>query len=188
MQKNDFRKKGFSLVEIIFAVVIFIFILAALVFIYVNYSKFYNRQQAELKIGDSAREAAKELQADALQGDQIVANHSFSGVTYTTGQHALVLELPSMNATGEIVSDKHDYVVFYLSGKNLYRLVQIDAASSRAQGLNKISDSVSSLNFTYNNPNLTQATKIDTDLQMQTTSGGQNIFYHFRQEIYLRNI
>ena len=117
-----------------------------------------------------------------------MTSHNFSGTTYSTDQHTLVLEIPSVDGSGNIVSGKHDYTVFHLTGKNLYRLVQADAASSRPSGLNQISDAVAAIIFTYNNSDLSKATKIDANIQMQTISGGQTISYNLHQEIYLRNL
>jgi hypothetical protein len=188
MKKKRLNKSGFSFIEAIFASAIFIFILTVFVALYANFSKFYDRQQTEIKIGTSAREAVKELQSWALQADQILSSHTFSGTTYSTDQHTLVLELPSIDGAGNIISGKYDFVVFYKSGKNLYKLVQADVSSKRTSGLNQISDAVTALTFTYNNPNLILANKIDSDIQMETTSGGQVISYHLHQEIYLRNI
>jgi hypothetical protein len=176
------------MIEAIFASAILFFILGALVVLYLNFSKFYNRQQAEINIGNSARETVKELQSAALQSNQIIASHDFSGTVYSTDQDTLVLEIPSIDGSGNIVSGKHDYVVFYLTGKKLYRLVEADVVSNRSSGQNQLSDAVMALTFTYNNPNLAQATKIDTNLQMQTISGSQTISYNLHQEIYLRNL
>jgi len=188
MGKSRQKERGFSIIEAIFASAILIFVLGAFVVLYTNFSKFYNRQQAEINIGNSARESVKELQSSILQADQIAASHTFSGTTYSTDQDTLVLEIPSIDGSGNIVSGKYDYIAFYLTGNNLYRLIDADAASSRSSGQNKISDAVSALTFTYNNPNLTLASKVDVNLQMQTISGGQTIFYNLNQKIYLRNL
>ena len=188
MKKKSPNNQGFSFIEAIFASAILIFVLALLVLLYLNFSKSYNRQQTEIKMGDSARELVKELQNNALQADKIMASRSFSGTTYSTDQHKVVMELPSIDSSGNVVSGKHDYVVFYLTGKNLYRLVQADAASSRPSGPNQISDAVSSITLTYDNADLSKVTRIDSDIQMQTISGGQTIFYSLHQRIYLRNI
>lgn len=188
MKKKKPNKRGFSIIEAIFASAILIFVLGAFAVLYINFSKFYNRQQAEINIGNSAREAVKELQSAVLQADQIAASHTFSGTAYSTDQDTLVLEIPSVDGSGDIVSGKHDYVVFYLTGNNLYRLIDADAASNRSSGQNQISDAVSALTFTYNNPNLALATKIDVGLQLQTIAGGQTISYNLNQKIYLRNL
>jgi hypothetical protein len=187
MKKKKPRKSGFSFIEAIFASAILVFVLVAFVVLYINFFKFYNRQQAEMKIGDSARNAVKELQNAALQANKIVASHDFSGTIHSTDQDTLVLEIPSIDGSGNVISGKYDYVVFYKTGENFYKLTQVDAASSRASSLKKLSESVAVLTFTCNNPDLAIANKIDTDIQMQTSFNGQTISYHLYQEIYLRN-
>ena len=187
MKKNKRYNRCFSLAETIIATAILIYVLGALLILYNNFFKVYSNQQTKIKIGNSAREAAGELQSAALQANQIIASYDFSGTVYSTDQHTLVLKIPSIDGSGNIVSEKFDYAVFYLIGKSLFRLVEADAASSRPSGLNKISDAVSTITFTYNNADLTLATKIDADMEMQKISGGQNVSYQLHQEIYLRN-
>ncbi|MCX6766717.1 MAG: hypothetical protein NT170_02970 [Candidatus Moranbacteria bacterium] len=187
MKKNRFDNRCFSLAEAVISVAVVIFILVAFLVIYSNYNKFFNLQQNEIALGNSGREAVKELQNAALQADKILASQTVSGTTYTTGAHTVVLEIPSIDGSGNIVSGKDDYAVFYLTGKSFYRRIQADAASSRHSGSNKISDSVSALTLTYDNANLAQAKKIDADVQMQMTMNKQTASYHLRQEIYLRN-
>jgi hypothetical protein len=187
MIEKKLNNRCFSLAETVIATAILIFILVALLALYNNYFKSYNNQEARIAMGGSAREAVKELQSAALQADQIVASHSFSGTTYTTNGNTVILEIPSIDGSGNIIDGKNDYVVFYLTGKNLYRRIEVDAASSRPSGQNKISDVVSTLSFVYDNADLSEATKIETDLEMQKISGGQNVSYELHQETYLRN-
>ena len=187
MKKNKPDNQGFTFIEAVVSVAIFIFITLAMLYLYYNYSNIYNYQQVEAKVAGSARTAANELQKTTLQADKIVSSHTFSGHAYSTGQNTLVLEIPSIDSSGNIVSGKYDYVVFYASGTNFYELTGADAASSRPSGLKQLSDSVATITFTCNNANLDLADKIDADLQMQTTTRRQTITYHLHQEIYLRN-
>lgn len=188
MQKIKLNNCGFSLAELIIAAAILIFVLGAFVVVYGSYSKHFNYLQTQIKTSQVAREAVKELQSIALQADQILASHTISGHSYSTGSNTVVLELPSIDGSGNVISGKHDYAVFYVTGKNLYRSVQVDASSSRPSGTNKISDEVASINFTYNNADLTKANKIDADIEMQAISRGQTVSYHLHQAIYLRNL
>jgi type II secretory pathway pseudopilin PulG len=187
MKKNKRHNRCFSLAETVIATAILIFVLVALLALFNNFFKTYSSQKTKIDIGNSAREAVKELKNAALQANQIAASHNFSGTTYSSDQYTLVLEIPSIDGSGNIVSGKYDYAVFYLTGTNLYRRIQADAASSRPSALNKISDVVSTITFTYNNADLALATKIDVDMEMQKISGGQNVSYQLHQEIYLRN-
>lgn len=188
MKKYKLAKRGFSFIEAVMAIAILIFILVALVYLYYSYTKVYYYQQAVQNVSGSASIAANELQSTVMQADHIVASHSFSGHTYTTGQSTLVLEIPSIDSSGNIVSSKYDYAVFYVSGTRLYRLVQSDAASSRPSGLKQLSDVLGNLTLTYNNADLSKADKIDADIQMQTITRGQTVSYSLHQEVYLRNL
>jgi hypothetical protein len=187
MKKKCIQNQCFSLAEAVISVAVVIYILIAFLVIYNSYDKFFNRQQTEIGIGNSAREVVKELQSYALQADQIMSSQTISGTNYSTDAHTAVLRIPSINGSGNIISGKYDYVVFYLTGKNFYRRLQADAASSRHSEVNQISGAVTNLTFTYDNPNLALASKIDSDMQLQATSGKQTISYHLHEEIYLRN-
>jgi type II secretory pathway pseudopilin PulG len=188
MKKNQKNRKGFSFIEAIVSIAIFIFILLALVLVYDNYSKVYNYQEAVFNLAASARATANEMQNAALQADHIVASHSFSGTTYTTDQDTLVLEIPSIDSQGDIVSGKYDYVVFYITGSNLYKRLEADAASSRASVTRQLSENIESVAFTYNNADLSLASKITADIHMQKMTRRQTVSYELEQDIYIRNL
>ncbi len=180
-------KKGLTLIEAIVTIAIFIVISAALWSFYVNYYQVFHTQQGLVSVAGSASAAANELQNAIWQADQILVSHTFSGTVYNTGQNTLVLELPSIDSSGNIVSAKYDYMVFYATSTHLYKLVQADGQSSRPSGFRQLSDTVSTFTFTYNNADLTQANKIDVDMQLQTVVNRQTIPYHLHQTLYLRN-
>ncbi len=188
MRQIKSNKQGFTLIETVVVVAIFIILSLALSNLYVNYYQSYYSQQAIIKVASSCSAAANEMQNAALQADQIVASHTFSGIVYSSGQNVLVLEIPSIDSSGNIVSGKYDYMVFYATGTLLYKLVQADAASSRMSGQKQLSSTLSTITFVYNNGDLSQADKIDIDINMQAVAGRQTIPYHIHQEIYLRNL
>lgn len=179
--------QGFTFIEAVFAVAVFIFITLAMMYLYYNFSNIFNYQQVEARVAGSARTAANELQSAVLQANKIVSSHAFSGHTYNTSQNTLVLEIPSVNSSGGIVDGKFDYAVFYTTGANLYKLTQADAASIRPSGLKQLSDAVAAITFVFDNANLDLAGKIDTDMQMQAMARRRTVAYHLYQELYLRN-
>ena len=188
MRKCPSNKKGFSLVEALLAIAIFIFILLALVIIYASYTKVYNYQQETVRVAGSARLAMNEIQSHALQASHIVQDRSFSGTVYGSDEDALVLEIPAIDESGDIISGQFDWVVFYKSGNSLYRLVEADADSRRTSGLTELSGAVETLSFSYNNADLSLASQVEMDIQVRTTTRGQTITHHLHQEIYLRNL
>lgn len=188
MKDINFKNRGFSLVELIIAITIFIIIATLLTLFFVNYYKTYRFQQAGIKLSNFASVGANALQENVRQADKIITTHSFSGVNYTTNSTNLILELPSVDSAGNIINATYDYVLFYISGNSLYKLVQANNSSVRTSGLKKINDNVLNINFVYNNSNLSIANKIDVNMAMQTIVGSQTISYNIVQEIYLRNI
>lgn len=188
MKENKPKKKGFTLIEVIFAVAILVFMFVAITYLYNNYYNVYFYQQTNVSVADSAHAAMNELQNAALQADKIITSHTFSGKTYSTDQHTLVLEIPSIDDSGNIVDGKYDYVVFYTTGTNLYKRIQADAASSRSSNFTIIGGMISALTFTYNNADLSKASEISTDIDVQKAARKRTVTYHLKQEIYLRNI
>jgi prepilin-type N-terminal cleavage/methylation domain-containing protein len=188
MQNIKLDKLGFTLIETVIVITIFTIILFTLAGLYISYYQAYNVQQAIIGVASSASTTANELQNAALQADQIIASHTFSSTVYNTDQDTLVLEMPSIDSSGNIISGKYDYVVFYVTGTDLYKLAETDSYSSRQSGLKKLSDTISTITFVYNNINLSQANEINVDMEMQKTSGHKNVPYNLHQKIYLRNL
>lgn len=188
MQNIKSDKQGFTLIETVVVIAIFIIISFVLSNLYINYYQAYYLQEAIIKAAGSASFAANEIQNAALQADHIVTSHNFSGTIYSSDQNVLVLEISSIDSSENIVSGKYDYMVFYATGTILYKLVQADASSSRISGQKQLSNTLSTITFAYNNGDLSQANKIDVDINMQAVAGHQTIPYHLHQEIYLRNL
>ncbi|MDD3486926.1 MAG: type II secretion system protein [Candidatus Moranbacteria bacterium] len=187
MKRYNFFKKGFTFIEAIAAVAIFIFISVAMVTIYVNYVKAFNYNQAVMKLAGSARSVSSEVEKMVLQSNQIIDSHIFSGNVYTTNSDTLVLELPSIDNSKNIVNGKYDYIVFYIEGSGFYELIQADADSSRVSIERQIAESVKNIVFTYDNSNVVEAKRVDLTLDMQETVNNKMAQYRLDQEIYLRN-
>jgi prepilin-type N-terminal cleavage/methylation domain-containing protein len=180
-------KRGFTLIETIIAITIFAILCFALVNVYLKYYNAYHTQQAIISVAGSASTVANELQNATLQAKQVIISHTFSSGTYNSNQNTLVLQMPSIDSSGNILTDKYDYVVFYASGANFYRLVEIDGSSSRNAGLKKLSDTVSVIEFFYNDSDLSKVNEITVDINMQKISGHQTFPYSLDQKLYLRN-
>jgi type II secretory pathway pseudopilin PulG len=187
MRKNNSKNQGFSFAEALIALSILIFILLAILFIYMNFSRVYSFQQATIRTAESIRTAANEMQSTVLQADKVVESHSFSGNSYSTDADTLVLEIPAVDGSGNILSGEYDYAVFFASGANLYKRVDANAASSRQSGTKQLSDSIYSVAFTYDNVDLNLITKVNADIQAQAVGGRQTVNADIQREMYLRN-
>lgn len=187
MEKDNPKNQGFSFAESLIAIAILVLVLLAILFVYMNFSRVNSFQQATMKTAESVRTAANEMQKAVLQSRKIAESHSFSGNSYSTDADTLVLEIPAIDGSGNILDGEYDYMVFYTSGTNLYKRVDADADSDRQSGLNQLSDVISSIAFTYDNADLNLASRVNVDIQAQAVGGRQTVNADLQREMYLRN-
>ncbi len=95
---------------------------------------------------------------------RVVSSRIVNGRAYESGTSTVVLELPSVDASGNILSGAYDYVALGIdpSDKATF-ILDIDAAtgSDRIDGTYVKASLVDKLIFRYNTVNVTTATSID---------------------------
>lgn len=160
--------------------------LLALSNLFLVFNSIYSDQQASMATAGSAGAAMNALEAAVLPADHVLASHPFGGTTYTSGATTLVLELPAVDSSGSILAAK-DYVVFYASSTDLYRLTAATAGSTRTSGTKLFSTTLSALSFTYDNADFTQVTSVTADIRTSAQVKQQAFESHLREQIYLRN-
>lgn len=180
-------KRGFTLTETVITISLSVLALLALVNLFFIFNSIYGYQQAFIATAGSAGAAINSFEAAILPANHVLASHAFSGTTYSSGAMTLVLELPTIDNSGNIVYGAKDYIVFYASSTKLYRLVQADAQSARSSGLTQLSATLNSLSFTYDNVNFAQVTNVTADIQTQAQFKQQVVQSHLREKLYLRN-
>ena len=180
-------QQGFTLVEAMVVVAVSVILIIALLNLYDGYNRVYNSQQNLIRVAGSAGAIINDLQIYVSQADQVLGSHTFSGTNYSSGTNTLVLEIPTVDSGGNILTGKFDYAAYYASGTKVYRLLQTDASSSRASILKQLSDSASSLSFAYDNGDFTQVQQVNVNVQTQIQVKQQAIVSHLTQSLYLRN-
>lgn len=188
--QHEFQRRfgaGFTLIETFIVIAISVVALAALSNLFIIFNNTYGYQQAFVASAGSASSAMNAIEAATLPADQVITSHNFSGTTYSSGATTLVLELPSVNSSGNIVAGVRDYIAFYTSSTNLYRLTQAGAGSQRASELKLLSTTLSSLLFTYDNADFTKVTNVATDIVTQAQFKQQAVQSHLNEQVYLRN-
>jgi Tfp pilus assembly protein PilV len=182
------RTRGFSLIETILVIFLFTLIMLAVVNVFLGFDKNYYVQNASINTSQTAAAIMDEVHRHALQASAVASSHAYSGTTYTSGTSTLVLTLPSIDSSGDIVSNEYDYAIFYLTGSTSYRILDADASSARAPGSKKLSDVVGDLYFTYDTGTPSSASRVTVDATTTSTVKGQQFQVHLQQTIYLRNI
>lgn len=124
------RSKGFMLPELMIAAVIAVIILAATYGIFEACELAFIRGNDYLDIHSDARSAMDLMISDIRCSSQAVKTKS----PYTASNTCIILETPSIDASKNAIPGKYDYIVYYLQGTDLNRVVIPDASSSRSGG------------------------------------------------------
>lgn len=180
---------GFTLTETLVVVAVSAILGGAVAGIWIGYNSFFTLQQTTVAVAGSASRIISVAEAAMLQATSVVTSHTFvaSGTTLTTGTSTLVLQLPSVNSSGNVISNTYDYIAIYASSTNAYEQVDAAAGSTRASGTINLSNTLSSLTFTYYATPVTGATSTLIDVQTATTLLHGSASDHLRQTLYLRN-
>ena len=179
--------KGFTLIEIIVGIGVFILLIFALFNLYLVYGSLYSFQDTQLTATMDGRVAMSEITFLTVQAYRVVGNITIATTTYYSGTTTLVLQIPSMAAGDGTISNTWDYAVFYINGTNLYRTIQANAASSRISGTRLLTGNLQNLVFSYDNADLTQAQKVSIDINIQTQTAKYTATNHSTEQVTLRN-
>lgn len=167
---SRFRNKGFTLVEVLVVSAILLLIVGFLGYLSIKHFWIYNSQVSELDIEHGARTTLDDID-NHVRGAYRVAS-SYSG--YTSGSQTLVLQLPSVDSSNQIISGTYDYVVFYLSSGSLVRQVFPDPSSSRIAAAKTLTDGVDgdTFSFSYDNADYSLVKQVTTTITI--TKGNPN--------------
>lgn len=172
-------EKGLTLVEAITTLAIAVVVSTLLVVIMINTGGLFTKQSSKVEQGLSVNDALGKINSSIRQSSGVLPTYS----TYTSGAQLLVLKIPSIDSSGNVVTNTFDHFIFLLepstgSGQVLRFKVFPNIASSRGSVDQIFSNNVSLLNFEYfdsqNPPEQvipSQATKVKTTLLLKQKSG-----------------
>jgi len=180
------RKKstsGMTLVEVLIASVIALMIGGVVVAAFLSGQRSFVSGTTLMEVHGDARVAMDWLSRDIKWAHQVVMGSVTIGAdTYTTGASELVLSIPSVDASGDIIDGLFDTVVYTLNATDLMRIVAPDPGSSRTQLSDTIANNVTNLRFT------TAADNIAVSLTAQkTVLGGRTLSETLSTSVALRN-
>lgn len=185
-EKN--RLRGFTLIETIITIGLSVVAFIALTNLFIIFNTTYGYQQAFMLAAGSASTAMNSFEETILPAEQVLASHSFNGTAYSSSTTTLVLSLPAIDGSGNIISGTKDYAVFYASSTMLYQLTETGAGSVRLSGLKQLSTTLQSLSFIYDDADFAKVASVLVDMTTQAQFKQQSVQEHLREQLHLRNL
>jgi len=187
---NSFKEntsRGITLIELLIGLAVFAILILFLANFFNSYYDSFNNLQASSSVAKSTGIFINLVGNAVRQANKIDSSRTVSGNLYTSNATTMVLELPSIDASANTISGAYDYMIFYLDGGNIYWIVDANALSSRKPGSQIIASDISSLSFTYDNPSVTSANKVDIAVTAKREIKGKIFESSLSQQVYLRN-
>ncbi len=179
---------GFTLIELLIVIFVTGLLITALFNLFDGHSSLFRFQQAQVAVAGSARTVMNEFKFQTLQAKRVLASQTIGGTVYNSGSATLVLQLPAVDSSNNIIANTWDYAVFYSSGTNVYERIEPNAASSRRAVSRLLSDTLSSIIFTYDDASFPLVRTVSVDLQtLKQLRGGQTVAAHLAEKVNLRN-
>lgn len=193
--KND--SAGFSLVETMFASVVGIIVLGMIMILYVGVNNSMARGVALAEINSDVRLAMDRIIRDVRWATQLETSRSVDGTLYLTGDNALILKIPAIDASGDTIADTYDYVVYTLDESDpekLRRIVDPDADSSRTGSDQVIAKNINSFSLSSSGTGLSDVPLLSTVTAVEvaisadkTLLQGNTIIESLASEAAIRN-
>ena len=179
--------RAFTLIEVTVVIALFVVMMVAVIRFFTTYSSSFLYSRSMMSVSSSAGNVVNDVTEYGLSADQVESSHTFGATNYTSSASTLILELPSVDASGVVLPSSYDYVVYYKDGAYVYRTLEAGAGSTRRAGTKLLSDAVSSLVFDYATTTPANATSVNVSVTTQKSPHGQSVQSKLGNTIYLRN-
>ena len=164
--------KAFTLAEVIVVIALMTILMLVGAGIYLSNNQFYRTTSGELQAINATRSAADRVNEFARGAASGVASYTYNSVVYTAGSDIMILKVPSIDASRNIINGSYDYVVFGRDPGNSSRLILLtDAASgsARPERLLQITDKLSAISITWDNVDLALAKNVSYSITVSET-------------------
>ncbi|MFZ2500829.1 MAG: hypothetical protein WAW90_02455 [Minisyncoccia bacterium] len=179
---------GFTLVETVIVVGMSACMMIAISALVLNFNKTLLYGNTSNQSFGSASALMREIESLTLPANAILQTHTFGGATYISTSTSLVLEIPSIDSSGNVIANTYDYAAFYVVGTtSAYRLLQPNALSTRASSTKLLSSTLNSMTFSFSHTDFTQVSSTTVDIQTRAQVKQDIISDHQRELIRLRN-
>ena len=169
------NNRGITLIETMIGLAISALLVVILSYCLVIVLRLNEAQKTVSALTSSTDRGIYRISSSIQQSSQILSSAVISGTTHTTSSSALVLKIPTVNSSGQIISGSYDTVVYRRNPSDLSELQEItdaETGSARFDGTHLIARFVTNLLFRYNNSNYSLASTATVFLKTGTTVRG----------------
>jgi prepilin-type N-terminal cleavage/methylation domain-containing protein len=178
------KNKGFTLIEAVIVVALLGVMMVVITQFFLGSNELYNSQNAELDVNFASRNGLDDIDASVRQATQVMEFYD----THASGPTVLILEVPAINVSNQIIPAVFDYIVYFLDGNVLNKQIYVDPASSRrAEATRGVAHNITTLTFTYNDPNFVQVTEVETNMEINRQFARSSRTLNISSKSYLRN-
>ncbi|MDP2683979.1 MAG: hypothetical protein Q8P20_02875 [bacterium] len=179
-----------SLADTLISIFIFVLITGAIIGIFIMYKDTYAIQIAYNELSSNNSIALNKITKNIRQSNEVIESHTINSTLYETDYDTLVLKIPSIDGSDNIITDTFDYLAIHRNpvDSTLLRYdLEPDVASARAGGIQLLSEFVDKIIFNYNDTVFENIDKIETilvtiklvkniekEIVSQTTTGLRN--------------
>ncbi len=186
--QNGQKSNGFGVLELVVVLFVFTITVVSLIEIYMLYNLVHAREYLILELQNAANMAISALRSTIVTSSSVEKDYTFSsGVVdaaicpankCTTSDKVLVLKIPSLDSSQNVISSSYDYAVFYVgdgddadtTADELFYTLQAASSTYRKSITKKqIARFVNKLIFHYNNTDLVKTSVIDIYLKTEDT-------------------
>lgn len=187
-RRTDISEAGMTIVEMVVVLGLFALILTAFLTLVDKHYQVYRYENALIAANGSARSVLTELELQGLQARRVLQSQVINGSTYTSSASTLVLQEPSVDSSGNIISNTYDYIAFYTSGTQILEQTQAGTGSRRYTGLKQLSNSLKTLTFTYDSATWSAVKTVSVDLTTEAKyQAALKVSTHLKAQLRLRN-
>lgn len=133
-KETDKRSKGFTLIELQVAALISLVTLLVIISLYLFSWRSFAIGNTLLDVYANSRNAIAWMMKDIRCAKQVASSVAITGSPgqyYSTTDSSIVLMVPSIDSSGNVVNSCYDYIIYLLQGQDMHRIVQKNPASSR---------------------------------------------------------
>ena len=173
--RSKINNRGITLIETMIGLAISALLVVILSYCLVIVLRLNEAQKTISALTSSTDRGIYRISSNIQQSSQILSSAVISGTTYTTSSSVLVLKIPTVNSSGQIISGSYDTVVYRRNPSDLSELQEItdaETGSTRFDGTHIIARFVTNLLFRYNNSNYSSASTATVFLKTGATVRG----------------